>query len=550
MSDEHKSDPNTPAPPDQETPLRVDRRRFFRGAAALTVGGLAGPVALAQVAAPQPGSGSSTASTNEQLEAQTRRVLRWAGRDPADWVRPRAGADHNVVIVGGGQSGVAISYGLRRKGVGRVDVIDQAEPGQAGIWRTIARMHQLRTPKTMAGPEQGNVALGFRAWFETLNGPAAFDALDRIPRLAWADYLAWFQKTTETTVRYRTRLLEIEPQGDLLRLHLQTDGAERVETARKVVLANGYAGAGGPNVPAFIRALPANAWTHTTGRLPVESFRGKVIAVVGAGSSAFDAAAVALEAGAAEVHLFSRRAFIDYQAPAPATPPAQPAPPPPDRGHANMLELTYELPDVVRWRNFLAGERRVASVPLDSLQRAVAFKGFHIHLNTSLADVAMASNGKINAKAGKRAMRFDHLIAGTGYRIDLANQPELKKIHEHIALWRDRFKPAPGDESEAGAARPYLGAGFEFLPRANTGAEYLRNIHCFNLAAGLSFGIPVGDVPSTVDQPRLVQAIARDLYVEGVDIEANNRFINLKQVPPSSAPYEKAVEGGMKGAAA
>jgi FAD-dependent urate hydroxylase len=551
MADERthgrNGDADTSKPANDTAPTRIDRRRFFHGAAALTVGGIAAPVALAQVApatAPVARSGNGA----EQLEAQTRRALRWAGRDPADWVRPRAGADHNVVIVGGGQSGVAIAYGLKRKGVGRVDVIEQAEAGQAGVWRSIARMRQLRTPKTLSGPEQGNPALGFRAWFETVNGPDAFDALDRIPRLAWADYLAWFQQTTDTKVRYRTRLLEIEPQGDMLKLHLEVDGAQRVETARKVVLANGYAGAGGPNVPAFIRALPAGTWTHTTGRLPVETFKGKVIAVVGAGSSAFDAAAVALEAGAAEVHLFSRRAYIDYQAPAATAAPAQP-PPPVDRGYPNMLELSYELPDVVRWRNFLLGDRRVASVPLDSLERAVAFKGFHIHLNTSLADVKAAGNGRITAKAGKRTMRFDHLIAGTGYRIDLAAQPELKRIHEHIALWRDRFKPAPGDESEAGAARPYLGAGFEFLPRANTGAEYLRNVHCFNLAAGLSFGIPVGDVPSTVDQPRLVNAIAKDLYVEGVDVEANQRFINVPQVAPSSAPYEKAVDGGMKGAA-
>ena len=184
--------------------------------------------------------------------------------------------------IGGGQSGVSIAYGLKRKGVGRVDVIDQAEAGQAGIWRSIARMRQLRTPKTLNGPEHDNPALGFRAWFETLNGPEAFDALDRIPRLAWADYLAWFQQATDTKVRYRTRLLEIEPQGDLLKLHLETDGAQRVETTRKVVFANGYAGAGGPNVPGFIRALPKEVWTHTAGRLPVETFRGKVIAVVGA----------------------------------------------------------------------------------------------------------------------------------------------------------------------------------------------------------------------------------------------------------------------------
>jgi cation diffusion facilitator CzcD-associated flavoprotein CzcO len=530
------SAPTTTAQPRDREPLKIGRRGFLGGAATLTVGGLGATSGLAQIA-PQrestaaPAEGDAAAA----LEAQTGRAMRWAGRDPADWVRARAGADHNVVIVGGGQSGVAIAYGLRRKGVGRVAVIDQAEPGQAGIWRTIARMHQLRTPKALAGPELGNPTLSFRSWYETLNGPDAFDKLDRIPRLAWADYLTWFQQATGTAVRYRTRLLEIEPQGDLLRLHLESEGVRRVETTRKLVLANGYAGAGGPNIPDFLRALPASVWTHTTGRLPLETFGGKIVGVVGAGSSAFDAAAVALESGAAEVHLFSRRSYIDYPAP-----PPQPAPPV-DRGQANVLELSFELPDVVRWRNFLLGDRRVASVPPDSVARAVALEGFRIHLNSSLSDVAVAGNGKIVAKVGGRTMRFDHLIAGTGYRIDLAAQSELKGIHEHIARWGDRFQPEPGEESAAGASHPYLGAGMQFLPRGGTGAEYLRNIHCFNLAGALSYGIPVGDVPSTVIHPRLFTAIARDLYVESVDIAVHERFIETPLVEPSAAPYERAV---------
>jgi cation diffusion facilitator CzcD-associated flavoprotein CzcO len=400
-------------------------------------------------------------------------------------------------------------------------------------------MHQLRTPKTLAGPELGNPLLSFRAWFETLNGPEAFDKLDRIPREAWADYLAWFQQATGTTVRYGTRLVEIEPQGDLLRLHLEENGVARVATTRKLVLANGYAGAGGPNVPEFIRALPQNVWTHTTGRLPVESFRGKVVGVVGAGSSAFDAAATALEAGASAVHLFSRRAYIDYPAP-PGAPPVQTLP---ERGHPNVIELSVEQPDEVKWRNFLLGDRRVASVPYDSLERAVAFKTFHIHLNSSLSDVSVAGNGKVVGKVQGKTMRFDHLIAGTGYRIDLAAQPELARIHEHIALWRDRFKPAAGEESEAGASHPYLGGGFEFQPRGAAGAEYLRNIHCFNLAGALSFGIPVGDVPSTVLYPRLFAAIARDLYVESVDVAIHKRFIDTPLVAPPSTPYDSVVEG-------
>ena len=215
--------------------------------------------------------------------------------------------------------------------------------------------------------------------------------------------------------------------------------------------------------------------------------------------------------------------------------------PPPDRGYGNCLELSYELPDVVRWRNFLLGDRRVASVPLDSLERAVAFKDFQIHLDSSLADVALAATARSTGRVGNQRFRFDHLIAATGYRIDLAAQPELARIHEHVALWGDRFKPSAGEENEAGASHPYLGAGFEFLPRNGATAPILRNIHCFNLAGALSFGIPVGDVPSVVDQPRLVAAIARDLYVEGVDVAAHERFINAPLAAPSSAPYERAV---------
>src|SRR5690606_35534463 len=123
----------------------------------------------------------------------------------------------------------------------------------------------------------------------------------------------------------------------------------------------------------------------------------------------------------------------------------------------------------------------------------------------------------------------------------LAAQPELARIHDSIALWRDRFRPAPGEESAAGGRHPYLGPGFEFLPRDGSGADFLRNIHCFNLAASLSFGKPVGDIPSAADHPRLVAAIARDLYVASVDSDAHERFFEAPLVPADPAPYRRAI---------
>ncbi|WP_116812508.1 NAD(P)-binding domain-containing protein [Steroidobacter cummioxidans] len=515
----------------------LDRRGFFRGAASLSIGSFGATALLSQL---QPsvarGSEVEIEGGTTQLDAQTQRVLRWAGKDPADWVRPHPGADHNVVIVGGGQSGLAIAYGLRRKGVGRVDVIEQATPGEAGIWRKVARMRQLRTPKTLIGPELGNSSLGVRAWYETLHGPAAFDRLDRISRVDWADYLVWFEQITGTKVRYRTRLVDIEPAGDLLRLHLETDGARRTETTRKLVLANGYAGAGGPNVPEIVGKLPTKLWTHTATPPRFEALAGKVVGVLGAGSSAFDAAATALEHGASEVHLYSRRSFIDYQGgPQPTS-----ASPPPDRGIANLNELFYELPDEVRWRGHLQRRRRVASVPLDSIERAVAFKNFHLHLNSGWTETSVAG-GKVVAMVGGKKHRFDHVIAATGYAVDLSAQPELARIHDSILLWADRYQPPAGEQDAAGGKAPYLGAGFEFQPRPGTDANYARNIHCFNLAAQLSYGMPVGDIPSSVAHPRLIAAIARDLFVDGVDVAAHKRFSEAPQTAPDPTPYQKSV---------
>jgi len=526
----HEADPSSASG-------RMDRRSFFRGATLL--GGL-GAAGLLPPFEPRPALAAEPLQNppvTEALSAQTQRILRWAGAAPSDWVRPRAGLDHNVIIVGGGQTGLSIAYGLRRKGIGGVQVIDQAEPGQAGVWRTIARMHQLRTPKTLAGPEQGNTALGFRAWYETLYGPGAFDELDRIPRLVWADYLTWYERITEAQVRYGTRLLDIEPMAGLLRLHLESAGMSRTETTRKLVLASGYAGAGGASVPGFLRALPSRLWTHTDEPIEFEKLTGKVIGVLGAGASAFDAGGAALERGAAEVHLFSRRAYIEYTN-APRTRISQA---PVDRGYPNVEEMNYALPQEVRWRNQLGRERAVTSLPLDSLNRAVSHDNFRLYLQSPWDQVTVASDGKVVVKSRGKTYRFDYVIAGTGYRIDLSAQPELARIHDSIALWRDRYRPGPREEDKASGAYPYLGAGFQFLPREGTDAAFLQNIHCANLAAEVSFNALMGDIPSMVLQPQLVSAIARDLFVEGVDTAVNKRYLDMPQSPPDPAPYRRAI---------
>ena len=183
--------------------------------------------------APDPDSAAATA-------------LRLIGPDPQNWVPDRPGVDHNVVLVGGGQTGSALAFALRRAGIGKVSVIDAAEDeDRAGVWLTAARMNLLRTPKALPGPELGIPALGFQSWFESRYGQDAYAAIDRIPRLVWATYLGWYRHFLKIDVRYRTRLVRIEPAEGLFRLHLQIDGQPAIETTRKIVLATGFAGSGG-----------------------------------------------------------------------------------------------------------------------------------------------------------------------------------------------------------------------------------------------------------------------------------------------------------------
>src|SRR5580700_939837 len=127
-------------------------------------------------------------------DSGAREALRLIGPDPANWVPDHPGLDHNVVIVGGGQTGCAFAFALRRAGIGKVSVIDAAPDAErAGIWQNGARMSVLRTPKTLPGPENGIAALGFQAWYEARDGDAAYAAFERIPLPAWVDYLAWYR---------------------------------------------------------------------------------------------------------------------------------------------------------------------------------------------------------------------------------------------------------------------------------------------------------------------------------------------------------------------
>ena len=135
---------------------------------------------------------------------------------------------HDVVVIGGGMCGLVASFALHNAGIRNIRIFDRGPRGFEGPWVTYARMETLRSPKQLTGPAYGMASLTFRAWFTAQFGEAAWEALDKIPRPMWMDYLRWYRQVLDLPVENEVEVLRIVPEGDLLRLDLAGAGARKM----------------------------------------------------------------------------------------------------------------------------------------------------------------------------------------------------------------------------------------------------------------------------------------------------------------------------------
>jgi len=410
----------------------------------------------------------------------------------------------DVAIIGGGQGGLATAFGLLRERITNIAVFDRNRPGEEGPWVTFARMLTLRTPKHVTGPDLGIPSLTPQSWFEARHGREAWEALGKISRHDWQDYLAWYRRVLRLPVENETELVSLRPEGALLRLELRgPDGAHRGRLARKLVLATGIDGGGAWHIPELISAaVPAGRYAHTSQGIDFGQLRGRRVGVLGAGASAFDNAATALEAGAASVALCLRRAEI------PRINPYR------WMESAGFLGHFAELPDLMRWRFMRHIYDLNQPPPQDTFWRCRRHEGFSFHTGCPWEAVRMEDDA-IVVRTPKGTMRFDFVIIGTGFTIDLGLRPELAGLAPHVALWRDRFTPPPGEESTPLASHPYLGDAFQFLERRPGEQPWLGRIHNFTFGATPSMGLSGASISGMkFGVSRLVRGIARDFYRE------------------------------------
>jgi FAD-dependent urate hydroxylase len=414
----------------------------------------------------------------------------------------------DVLVVGAGMNGIAAAGSLAFKGVRNIAVVERSRPGQEGPWLTFARMDTLRSPKTLTGPALGVPSLTFRAWYEAKYGLNAWETLYKIHNRTWVEYLSWLQKVLALPVRHGAALEALEPAGPFVRAMLNEDGVRRKIFARRVVLATGRAGAGGVFWPDFIdRGLVPDLAAHTNDDIDFAALRGKSVAILGGGASAWDNAATALERGAARVDMYVRRPYL----------------PQVNKGRGSafpgFLHGWSSLPDAERWATMVYPNDLQAPVPHETVNRTTRLSGFRIHFRTGIETVSRA-NGKVAMKiAGKNETRtYDFLIVGTGFNVDPALIPELRSYAPNIATWYDRYQPAPDLRRRDLERFPYLGPGFELTEKTPGSDPTLGQIHLVNFGAHASHAGIASDIPGVnIAAERVAGAIVTSLFREDID---------------------------------
>ncbi len=431
---------------------------------------------------------------------------------PPPWtaaaIDPDGAVAVDVVVVGAGMYGIAAAAALVMKGI-RVLMLDRALEGQEGPWITYARMETLRSPKHLPGIALGLPSLTYRAWHEARFGAAAWDALGKIPNGLWQDYLTWVRTVLRLPLRSGMAVRRIAPGAGLVAVDVVEAGVERTLHARRVVLASGRGGMGF-TVPDWVdRALWPDRAAHTAEFIDFGALRGRAVAVVGAGPSAWDNAATALEHGARRVDMYVRRREL----------------PQINKGRGSATPGFFEgwaaLPAAEKWR-ILAYLHDLQAPPphetvLRTLRQAGRQAGFHIHFGTELRGAVRSGDGVRLALPDGAAAQADFLILGTGFDTDLRRSPELAGVAGAMATWADCYTPPKGLERPGLGRFPWLGDGFELTERTPGACPGLCRVHAFNHAASASLGAIASDIPGvSAGAERLAHAVAAHFFADDI----------------------------------
>jgi thioredoxin reductase len=320
-----------------------------------------------------------------------------------------------------------------------------------------------------------------------------------VSRETFASYGLAFRDRKVPELEDKT-VVSIDPEGDGFVVGLDTGETFR---ARQVVLAVGVTHFG--YVPEALANLPSEYVSHSAQHSDVARLRGRSVAVIGAGSSALDLAGLMHEAGV-DVQLIARKPLKFHSKsdkPRPwwdrlRRPPSGLGPGWKSFFFANYPNVFHYLPESLR----VEAVRRVLGPSGGAFIREKIEGKVPTVIGYSL-DAARVQDGKVrltlvDASSARREVTVDHVIAATGYKVELQ---KLKFLSDET---RSRVKTVVGS--------PALSSSFE---------SSIPGLYFVGLAAANSFG-PVMRFAFGADftARTVTRAVAKSLAQESVQYAA------------------------------
>jgi thioredoxin reductase len=339
------------------------------------------------------------------FEAQVLSPVRPTGSD-----RPSRVPDAEVAVIGAGPYGLSVAAHLKAAGV---DVRIVGKPMEFWADKMPAGM-LLRSPRVASNLSDPSAAHTLDA-FESANGiaPAA-----PLPLETFVDYGQWFQRQLVSNLDQR-EVAAIEVSGHGFRILLNDGGSF---LSKRVVVAAGI----GPfqQVPRVFSSLPSAQVIHCYSGFNVRAFAGQRVAVIGAGQSSLESAALLHEAGA-EVEVIARIPALRWIGQHPwlhrLGPISSIMYSKHDIGPAGISRLVA-APNLVRrvppeWRDKI---RTRAVRPAGSAWLPARLKNVNIKTGRFVAE-ARSLGSQVQLKLNDGSVSFvDHVILGTGYSVDIS----------------------------------------------------------------------------------------------------------------------------------
>ena len=386
-----------------------------------------------------------------------------------------------VLIAGAGPYGLSVSAHLRALGVSH-----QIAGRPMDLWRNHMPdgMYLKSEPyaSSIAAPDDG---YELRSYCAAQGLDDYTDRIGPVPRERLLSYADWF-----------TGKLVPDVIEDSVTQVTATSGGFRVTfaaadpvTVRQVVVATGVM----PHayVPPELSELPATLVTHTSVHKNLGAFAGRRVAVLGAGQSALETAALLQESGA-DTRLIVRKPKISWLTPNPETISGlgrirRPVNPLCEGWHCEFWytpALFRRLPAAMRVtkaRTVLgpAGawwlrERIEGAVDtlLGTQVTSAEQQGDAVRLTLTAASGAVGASGAGGATgAGNSTMTVDHVIVGTGFRygvdrltfLDQALRARIASVSGYPVLSRACETTVPGLYITGAPAAASLGPSMRFL---------------------------------------------------------------------------------------